>query len=196
MEREVILSGVGGQGVQLAAQVLARAAVREDRRVMLLGTNGGTMRGGNTDSMLVVADAPISAPPILSHAWAALVLHPQFFAPLRSKLRPGAVVLVNSSIDGEALGDADARRTASLFQVPATERATALGSAMAASMVMIGAFAGLTALVGLESLVAAMGESVPSYRRQHLAWNEAALRAGFDAVPSGAAPAWAVEATP
>ena len=186
----MILSGIGGQGVQLAAQVLARAAVREDRRVMLLGTYGGTMRGGNTDSMLVVADAPISAPPILSHAWAALVLHPQYFAPLRSKLRPGAIVLVNSSIVGDAL-EGDARRSAALFEVPATARATELGSAMAASMVMIGAFAGLTGLVALESLVGAMGESVPSYRRQHLACNEAALRAGFLALPSGAAPAWA-----
>ena len=31
---------------------------REGREVMLLGSYGGTMRGGNTDSTLVVADAP------------------------------------------------------------------------------------------------------------------------------------------
>ena len=75
MERELILTGVGGQGVQLAAQVLARAAVVEGRFVMLLGTYGGTMRGGNTDSTLVVADEPITAPPIVSRVWAVVAMH-------------------------------------------------------------------------------------------------------------------------
>ncbi|MFP6674626.1 MAG: hypothetical protein VB878_06075, partial [Pirellulaceae bacterium] len=46
-------------GVQLGAQVLARAAILEDRHAMIFGTYGGEMRGGNTDSTLVIADAPI-----------------------------------------------------------------------------------------------------------------------------------------
>ena len=37
-----MLSGIGGQGVQLAAQVLARAAMREGRFVLLFGSYGGT----------------------------------------------------------------------------------------------------------------------------------------------------------
>ena len=56
MERELMLTGIGGQGVQLAAQVLARAATLEGREVMLFGSYGGMMRGGNTDATLVVAD--------------------------------------------------------------------------------------------------------------------------------------------
>ena len=50
MEREVLFTGIGGQGVQLAAKVLALAATRDDREVMSLGTYGGTMRGGKTDA--------------------------------------------------------------------------------------------------------------------------------------------------
>ena len=66
MERELLITGIGGQGVQLAAQVLARAATLEGREVMYLGLYGGMMRGGNTDSTVVVADAPIIAPPVVS----------------------------------------------------------------------------------------------------------------------------------
>ena len=62
MERELLITGIGGQGVQLAAQVLARAAALEGRSVMLLGLYGGMMRGGNTDSTVVVGDGPIEAP--------------------------------------------------------------------------------------------------------------------------------------
>ena len=40
------------------------------------------------------------------------------------------------------------------------------------------------------SLVSAMTECVPSYRRQHVEANERALRAGFELAAGGAEPAW------
>ena len=186
-EREVILTGIGGQGVQLAAQVLARAATREDRHVMLLGTYGGTMRGGNTDSALVVSDAPISSPPILSRTGSALALHHEFFEPVAAKLRPGALVLLNASL---FRGEVD-REAHLVVDLDATRIATQLGSALAASMVMVGGYARATGIVSLDSLVAGMRESVPSYRTQHLELNERALTAGYEAAPADVAPAWA-----
>ena len=62
--------------------------------------------------------------------------------------------------------------------------------ALAGSLVMIGAYAAVTQLVGIDSLVRAMEQSLPSYRRQHAPANAKALRAGFDAAPAGTAPAW------
>src|SRR5262245_49232650 len=82
MERELMITGIGGQGVQLAAQVLARAAMLDGREVMYLGVYGGMMRGGNTDSTVVVADSPIEAPPVVSHTWSAIALHDEFWAPV------------------------------------------------------------------------------------------------------------------
>jgi len=190
VEREIMLTGIGGQGVQLGAQVLARAAVLEGRQVMMLGTYGGTMRGGPTESTLVVADRPISTPPIVAQTWSALAMHHAFFEPLRAKLRPDAVVLVNSSLfEGEAASGS--RR---VFEIPATQMASDLGSALTASMVGVAAFAALTGLVELDSLVSAMCASVPAYRTQHLETNERALRTGYAAAPPNAAPAWAAEA--
>ena len=186
MEREVLLTGIGGQGVQLAAQVLAGAAALEGRNAMLFGLYSGVMRGGNSDSTLVVADEPIQAPPIVPHAWSAIVLHPKFWEPLAAKLVDGSVVLVNSSLfEGEL--DREHWR---VFDVPATELATELGNVMGASMVITGAFVAVTGLVGLDATVAAMADAVPPYRRQHVEANERALRAGFDAVEAQVAPAW------
>ena len=54
---------------------------------------------------------------------------------------------------------------------------------------MLGAFAGLTGLVGLDALLDGMRESVPAYRSQHLEANERALRAGFERVALEV-PAW------
>jgi len=188
VEREILFTGVGGQGVQLAAQVLARAAVLEGRDVMLLGTYGGTMRGGSTDATLVVADAPISTPPIVSRAWALLAMHHQFFAPLRGKLRAGSLVVVNASVFQAPLDPAWRA-----FEVPAGARAAELGSPVVGAMVLIGAFARITGIVAPESLDEAMRACVPSYRRQHIETNERALRAGYELAPAAAAPAWRAE---
>jgi Pyruvate/2-oxoacid:ferredoxin oxidoreductase gamma subunit len=186
VEREIMLTGIGGQGVQLAAQVLARAATLEDRHVLYLGTYGGTMRGGNTDSTVIVGDRPLSSPPIVARTWAALAMHHQFWKPVVPKLRPGSIVVVNAPIF-EAPLDREAQR---VFEVPATRVAAELGNPMGASLVLLSAFCSLTQMVKLDALVEAMRAEVPPYRQQHVEGNARALRAGWDILPSGAAPAW------
>jgi len=186
IERELMISGIGGQGVQLCAQVIARAATAEGRHVLLFGLYGGQMRGGSTESTVVVADAPVSAPPIVSHTWSAIVMHHQYWDSLRAKLRPSAAVVVNSPLfEGEV--DRTVHR---VFEVDATGTANALGSVLAASMVITGAYAAITGLVSLDALVAAMRDSLPPYRRQHAELNERALRKGYELMERNVVPAW------
>src|SRR5947209_4758680 len=136
-ERELLVTGIGGQGVQLAAQVIARAAALEGRDVMLFGIYGGVMRGGNSDATVVVGDGPVQAPPIVSHAWSAIALHPRYWEPLRERLVPGAVVVLNSSLFEEPVDGAEWQ----VVEVPATQVATEdLGNPMAVSMVATGAY--------------------------------------------------------
>ena len=192
-EREVLLTGIGGQGIQLAAQVLARAAVLEGRDVMLFGIYGGVMRGGNSDATIVVGDGPVQAPPIVSHAWSALALHPRYWDDLAPRLVEDAVVLVNSSLFEEPI---ESRRWR-VFGVDATGVATErLENPLAVSMVATGAYVALTGIVALDSAIVAMEESLPSYRRQHAAANADALRTGFDLVEPLAAPAWPAVGAP
>jgi len=77
-----------------------------------------------------------------------------------------------------------------VLDIPATAVAAGAGGVAAASMVMVGAYAAVTGLVGLPALVAAAGAALPSYRAQHAARNEEALAAGYDAAPRLVAPAW------
>jgi len=98
MEREILLTGIGGQGVQLAARVLALAAIHEGREVMCLGTYGGTMRGGETGATVIIAEQPISSPPIVSQAWAALGVSPRYWPPVQAKLRKQGLAVVNGDL--------------------------------------------------------------------------------------------------
>ena len=190
VERELLVTGIGGQGVQLATQVLARALTLGGQYVLSLGTYGGTMRGGSTDASLVYGDRPISAPPIVASAWSGLLMHHLFWTGTRDRLTTGAVLVVNTPIFDPAI---DLSRFQA-YAVPAVEIATAQGSPLAAAIVMVGAYAGLTGAVGLEALAAAMEQSLPSYRRKLLDTNIAALKAGHAFFPAVLHPAWEREA--
>lgn len=185
MERELLITGIGGQGVQLAAQVLARAATLEGREVMYLGLYGGMMRGGNTDSTVVIADAPILAPPVVSRAWSAIAMHDDYWPDVEKKLRPGGFVLVN-----DATFTSTARSDVTLQRVPATTVAADLGTPLSGSMVMLAAYCSATGIVTTDALITAMRASIPSYRTQHIEANERALRAGTELLPAGEFPAW------
>jgi Pyruvate/2-oxoacid:ferredoxin oxidoreductase gamma subunit len=186
VEREILFTGIGGQGIQLAAQVLARAAVASGLEAMLFGSYGGTMRGGPTDSTLVVADAPVCAPPIVSRAWSAIAMHPAGWEAVAAKLGSDAVVVRNAALFEGTKAPEGWR----VFPVDATPLASAQGSSLAAAMVLVGAYVSATELVSFASLAAGLEASLPARRSQHRETNERALRAGYDAVPRGAAPAW------
>src|SRR5438876_8957303 len=157
------MSGIGGQGVQLASQVLARAALAEGREVQLFGSYGGMMRGGNTEAILVVADGPVQSPPTVGSAWSAIVMHHDYSRPTFERLRPDSVLMVNSTVfDGPI--DRDAY---TVVDVPATDLAVGLGNIMTASMVMVGAYSAVTGLVGIDALVDAVSAALPSYRAKH-----------------------------
>ena len=88
---------------------------------MYLGLYGGMMRGGNTDSTVVIGDGPIEAPPVVSKAWSAIAMHDEFWAPIEPKLRPGGLVLVNDATFTTEIHGAGHRASASR---PPTSRPT------------------------------------------------------------------------
>jgi Pyruvate/2-oxoacid:ferredoxin oxidoreductase gamma subunit len=187
VEREVLLTGIGGQGIQLAAQVLARAALTEGRDVQLFGSYGGMMRGGNTEATLVVADAPVEAPPTVDRAWSAVVMHHDFSEPTLARLGPGSVVFLNTTIVDANLEPAGA----TVVGLPVSDLAVDLGNVMTASMVMLGVYVTVTGLVTLDGAVEAVAASLPSYRSKHVELNVRAIRAGADAAPALRVAAWA-----
>jgi 2-oxoglutarate ferredoxin oxidoreductase subunit gamma len=191
MQTEVMLTGIGGQGIQLCAKTLAIGATDEGRQAMLSAHYGGEMRGGQTEASVVVGDGPLRALPILPSTWSAFVMHPKYWEPVRARLRPDGVIVVNGTlVDADLAVDGQP-----VVSVAAGDIAAELKAPMSAGLVLLGAYSAVTGLVGLEALIAAMKRLVPPYRTQHIVANEAALRAGHDAVPALTAPAWPTTTT-
>lgn len=181
MQREVLLSGIGGQGIQLAAKTLAMGGTAEGKQVMMSSHYGGEMRGGQTEASVVVADERVRSVPILESVWSAFLMHGRYWPGVAARLRPGGVVVANSTVVTELpAGDYE------IHLVPAGDLAAEVGSVMGAGFVLLGAYSAVTGLVGLDALVGAMKQLVPPYRTQHVVLNEAALRAGAGSVGAGA----------
>jgi 2-oxoglutarate ferredoxin oxidoreductase subunit gamma len=185
LEREILLSGIGGQGIQLAAKSLAVAAMREGRRVLMFGTYGGEMRGGVTEALVVVGAGSLLTPPVIDFAWAGIAMHPSGWTSMAAKLRPGGVVLINTSVfEHSTVYDGK------VVPLAATGIATAAGMQQAGSMVALGAFAAVTGIVGIETLCAIAEEVLPPYRRQFAPANRRALTIGYEGAPDRVCPAW------
>ena len=173
MEREILFTGIGGQGIQLMAKVLAQAAADEGKHAMLFGLYGGAMRGGPSDSTVVVGDQPIEAPPIVPACWSIVAMHPSALPALLPKLRPGGLLFANETLVQVA---PPARVTA--IPIPATRLAEQAGNLMGAGMIMLGAFVAHTGVVPLGRAVAAMRAALPAHRTRMADANAALLERG------------------
>jgi len=183
LELELLLSGIGGQGVQLIGKVMALAAVNEGRHALVYGEYGGEMRGGRSVLNLVIGPERLRALPVVSNASHVIVLHHKFFDEVLPRVSRDALVIAESTI-AEQL-EVEGRQVQFL---PGTDLAKQAGNPMTAGLAILAGFAAMTGIVEVESLVAAMKQLVPSYRRQHVEANERALRLGAAAAPALSAP--------
>jgi 2-oxoacid:acceptor oxidoreductase gamma subunit (pyruvate/2-ketoisovalerate family) len=160
---EVRLVGRGGQGVVTAGDLLGQAALHEGRWAQSIPTFGPERRGALSTATLRIGDDEILLKCAASRPEVVLVLDPTIwhYANVLGGIREGAVLLFNTPQRPEEIEAelADGRygyrppvaRTR-LFTVDATGIALeALGRPIT-NTAMMGAFAGATGLVEMESL--------------------------------------------
>ena len=180
---EILLTGIGGQGVQLVGKVLAQAAVNEGRHAMVYGEYGGEMRGGKSIVNVVIGATRLRGLPVISNASHVVALHQKFWDEVLPRIASDALIVADAAV-GEQL-DAPGWKIETLPGIKLAEEA---GNAMAAGFVMAAGFAKITGIVKTHSLIGAMKELVPSYRRQHVEINERALLSGAAAAEALSAP--------
>ena len=139
---EVMFAGFGGQGVLLAAKILAYAAMEQKFEVMWVPAYGPEMRGGTAYCTVIIADRPIGSP-VIKHPGHLLAMNQPSLEKFEPLVRPGGVVLINSSLIKHGLGRADLDE----IMVPANDIARELGNARSANIVALGAFVARSGIV-------------------------------------------------
>jgi indolepyruvate ferredoxin oxidoreductase beta subunit len=107
MKQQIVVSGIGGQGVLFVTRILAEAAVEMGLEVLTSETHGMAMRGGTVISHVKVG--PFTSPLIPSgQADIGLFLHAGNMEVHRPFMKPEGLLYVNSAQPGGGAIDATA----------------------------------------------------------------------------------------
>jgi 2-oxoglutarate ferredoxin oxidoreductase subunit gamma len=173
---EVTFAGFGGQGVLVAGQLLAYAAIKEGKNVVWIPSYGPEMRGGTAYCTVVISEQRIGSP-IINNPFAACVFNRPSFDKFMPKVRPGGLLLVNSSLINTKTDRTDITE----HLIPASKIAMEAGSPKATNVAMLGAFVAASGVVTYESVRIAVEEKL-SYKASVLQVNFTALERAYGLV--------------
>jgi 2-oxoglutarate ferredoxin oxidoreductase subunit gamma len=154
---EVRFGGSGGQGVVLMGLILATAANHDGRWVVQTESYGPEARGGYSRSDVIISNDPIDYPKLLQ-ADLLVALSQAAADTYIMALRKDGVLMYDSG----QVTDPPVFR-GEVMAVPFTEIALAeTGRVQTANVLALGAVAGITGIVSVDSIQRAVLEAVPA----------------------------------
>jgi 2-oxoglutarate ferredoxin oxidoreductase subunit gamma len=176
MYHEIIIGGVGGQGIMVIGNLLAQAAFKENLNVTYIPIYGVEKRGGHADCTVVISSEEIGSP-IVGSPQSCIIMSRPSLAKYGPKLKPQGFLLLNTSFVDlrEVL-----RNDLDILTISAKEIAQNLGNDRLGNMVVIGAFVEKTKVVSLDTLIGALSETFEERYHHLLPANAEAIRKGAE----------------
>lgn len=177
MLEEIIIAGFGGQGVMSMGQLLAYAGMLEGKGVSWLPSYGPEQRGGTANCAVVISDEPVGSP-LVTMPSTAIVLNNPSFDKFEPKVRPGGLLIIDSSL---VVRNSD-RKDLKVIELTATDMANDLGNARVANMILLGAFLEQTKIVTEDSVIESLKKVLSEDKHHLLDINKQALKKGASLV--------------
>ncbi len=156
-------------------KLLTQAAMAEGLHVTYLPSYGAEVRGGTAHCNVIISSEEIASPVISSPTSAIVMNHPSLVR-FEPKVRPGGLLVVNSSMALEPVK----REDVDVVEIPATEIADSLGSVQVANMVALGCYLQKRPVVQITTISDALKEALPGRRQDLLKMNRDALWKGTE----------------
>jgi 2-oxoglutarate ferredoxin oxidoreductase subunit gamma len=176
MTHEIVLGGFGGQGIKVIAALLAQAAHHEGKHAAMYNIYAAAIRGGPIFCTVLVSDQPLAGGPVTTAPTAVLAMDPNTVAVYGPTVRPGGILVVNTSLARETVARADI----GVVAVPTNEIAEEVGDIRYTGMVGLGALIGATRVVGLDAITSGLRSTLPAYRHHMIPANLLALQRGAE----------------
>ncbi|MBW1818327.1 MAG: 2-oxoacid:acceptor oxidoreductase family protein [Deltaproteobacteria bacterium] len=172
---ELVMAGLGGQGVLLATQILMRAGMGEYPHVSWFPSYATLVRGGDCEGTAILSDEPIHSPLIFSPD-SMIIMSMYALETFVDRIAPGSLLILDSSL----ISQPPDRDDVALVQVPATQKAADLGSSQAANLLLLGVYLRKTGALGIDAIEAELTRTmVQENKETTLPVNLAALKWGF-----------------
>jgi 2-oxoglutarate ferredoxin oxidoreductase subunit gamma len=171
---EVRISGLGGQGVVLAGQILGRAAVYDGKHVVQTQSYGAEARGSAAKSEVIISDSKIGFPKVRKCDILVAMSQSAVEEHLKDLKEKGVLIADEDTVEHIP------KTKAKVFRITATRVAkTDLKSGIYTNVVLLGALARITGIVTAESIEKAIGDVVP---QESLEKNLKGFKRGFELV--------------
>ena len=171
---EIKISGLGGQGVILAGMVIGRgASIFDGRHATLTQSFGPEARGSACSAQVIVSDEPVEYP-YVTRPHILVVMSQEAYNRFAHELAPDGKLLYEADL---VEPDDTVPETVQRYSIPATRIAEDLQRRMVLNIVMVGFFAAVTDVVGVDALRASVKASVPPGTE---ALNLEAFERGYD----------------
>ena len=152
---EVRISGLGGQGVVLAGQILGRAAIYGGKNVVQTQSYGAEARGSLAKSEIIISDETIGFPTVRK-CDILIAMNQEALDKHLQSLKEDGILIVDTSYVKQI-----PEKKVKLFKVPATEMAEkTFGSKIYSNMIMLGILNKVSKLVSEEAMQNAIEDTV------------------------------------
>jgi 2-oxoglutarate ferredoxin oxidoreductase subunit gamma len=175
MEKGVVISGFGGQGVMLAGELLAEAGKEEGKYVTFLPSYGPEMRGGTANCHVIVSDTTIASP-IIGYPKAAIVLNLPSLDKYEPLMKKDGIIIINKTLVPREVKRGDVR----VLQIDAQHVAEDLGNKKVVNMILLGAYVEIEKPVKIETLKNALKSYLTGRKAELIEVNERALEKGAE----------------
>jgi len=137
VRQQIVISGVGGQGVLFVTRLIAEAAINKGLRVLTSETHGMAQRGGTVVSHLKVGafESPLIRP---LAADGLLALKAQIPDAHLIFMGPDAWAVVNSGIPVHFQNRKNSGKSVNLFHADCDQLASDIGNVRSANLVLLG----------------------------------------------------------
>ena len=175
MTQKIIIAGFGGQGVVLAANVLAQTAVIEEKNVTAMVSYGAEMRGGTAHCSLIISDKEIASPAV-EEPTSTIILNQPSLDKFEDKVTKNGIIVLNSSLVEREVE----RQDIQVIRVPATQLATGLGNVKITNLIMLGALIKKTNILDLNKVIETLPKAFPKNKQDLIEINKKALLKGAE----------------
>lgn len=168
MRFDIRMSGLGGQGMVTAANILGSAAVKDGKHSVVIPFFGAEKRLAPTESYVRISSEEVYEKGEVNYPNVIMVFHEEvitkgkcYTMPFYEGLQQDGLLMVNSS--DEIMSERDTqslkKRNAKIFYVPASQIALDVaGTELATNMALLGSLVGATDIVTFDSMEKAIAE--------------------------------------
>jgi len=169
---EVIMAGIGGQGVLTAGRLLAEVAVDKYAHVSWMSSYRAARRGGASECTVIFSQDEIASF-ILSRADVVLIMASSQLEAFLGRVKTGGLLIYDPSGLAKEVGRSDIR----LLPVNAIEIANKIGAIQAANLIYLGGYIGITGALSEEFIDRKMENR---FKGKALSLNREAFKRGLE----------------